>query len=55
MNTYKCLVKLEVTKTIKTTKDVIVEASDADKAKLQLEVLYGKANLVSHPTLVYDK
>ena len=44
--------KLEVTKSIKTTKDVIVEASDADKAKLQLEALYGKANVVTYPTLV---
>jgi hypothetical protein len=49
MNTYQCKVKLEVTKTIKTTTDVQVKAADAHKAKLQLEALYGKANLVSYP------
>ena len=47
--------KVEVTTTIKTTKDVIVEASDADKAKLQLEAIYGKQNIVSIPQLVYTK
>ncbi len=52
MNTYKCLVKVEVTKTIKTTTDVVVQANDAYKAKLQLEALYGKGNLVSYPQLV---
>jgi hypothetical protein len=52
MNTYKCLVKLEVTKTIKTTTDVIVQATDAYKAKLQLEAMYGRANVVTYPTLV---
>ena len=44
--------KLEVTKTIKTTTDVIVQATDAYKAKLQLEAMYGKGNLVSYPQLV---
>ena len=52
MNTYKCLVKVEVTKTIKTTTDVVVQATDAYKAKLQLEVLYGKGHLVGYPALV---
>jgi hypothetical protein len=52
MNTYKCLVKLEVTKTYRTTTNVVVQATDAHKAKLQLEVLYGKANLVGCPQLV---
>ncbi len=52
MNTYKCLVKVEVTKTIKTTTDVVVQATDPYKAKLQLEVLYGKGNLVGYPALV---
>ncbi len=52
MNTYKCLVKVEVTKIIKTTTDVVVQANDAYKAKLQLEALYGKGNLVSYPQLV---
>lgn len=52
MNTYKCLVKLEVTKIIKTTTNVVVQAQDAYKAKLQLEAMYGKGNIVSYPTLV---
>lgn len=52
MNTYKCLVKVEVTKTIKTTTDVVVQANDAYKAKLQLEAMYGKGNIVTYPTLV---
>lgn len=52
LNTYKCLVKLEVTKTIKTTTDVVVQANDAYKAKLQLEAMYGKGNVVSYPQLV---
>jgi len=51
MNTYKCLVKIEVTKTIKTTTPVVIQATDAYKAKLQLEALYGKANLVGYPAL----
>jgi hypothetical protein len=37
MNSYKCLVKIEVTKTIKTTTPVVIQATDAYKAKLQLE------------------
>lgn len=45
------MVKLEVTKTIKTTSKVYIQAQDAYKAKLQLEVLYGKGNLLSYPTL----
>lgn len=52
MNTYKCLVKVEVTKTIKTTTDVVVQANDAYKAKLQLEAMYGRGNIVTYPTLV---
>jgi len=52
MNSYKCLVKIEMTKTIKTTTPVVVQATDAYKAKLQLEALYGKANLVGYPALV---
>ena len=52
MNTYKAIVKLEVTKTIKTTKDVVVQANNADKAKLQLEAIYGKQNIVTYPILV---
>ena len=52
MNTYQSKVKVEVTKTIKTTTDVQVQANDAYKAKLQLEAMYGKANLVSYPQLI---
>ena len=52
MNTYKCLVKIEVTKTIKTTTHVVVQATDAYKAKLQLEALYGRGNLVGYPAEV---
>jgi hypothetical protein len=55
MNTYKCLVKVEVTKVIKTTKDVVIQANDAHKAKLQLEAMYGKTNLISSPILVSSK
>ena len=47
MNTYRATVKLIVTKTI--TKNVEVQATDAGKAKLQLEVMYGKSSLVSYP------
>jgi hypothetical protein len=49
MNTYQCKVKVEVTKTIKTTTDVHVQATSSYNAKLQLEALYGKGNLVSYP------
>ena len=52
MNTYKCVVKLDVTKTIKTTTNIVVQATDAYKAKLQLEAMYGKTNVVTYPTLV---
>ena len=52
MNTYKCLVKLTVTKTMTTTTNVVVQATDAHKAKLQLDVLYGKSNVVTYPILV---
>ena len=53
MNTYKSLVKVTVTKTI--TTHVEVQATDANKAKLQLEVTYGKRNVVTYPTLVCNK
>lgn len=55
MNTYKCVVKLQVNKTMTTTSNVVVQATDAYKAKLQLEALYGKANLVTYPTLIHAK
>ena len=50
MNTYKATVKVVVTKTI--TKSVEVLAGDADKAKIQLEAMYGKRNVVTYPALV---
>ena len=50
MNTYKAEVKVTVTKTV--IKSVYVEAVDAKKAKQQLELMYGKANLVSLPKLM---
>ncbi len=50
MNTYKATVKVSVTKTI--TKNVEVQAKDAYKAKLQVEALYGKANVIHAPKIV---
>ena len=47
MNTYKATIKLIITKTI--TKNVEIQATDANKAKLQLEAMYGKSGLVSYP------
>lgn len=55
MNTYKCLVQLAVTTKVMTTTNVVVQAQDAYKAKLQLEAMYGKSNLVNYPQLVYQK
>jgi hypothetical protein len=55
MNTYKCLVKLAVNTSATTTTNVVIQAQDAYKAKLQLEALYGKNNLISYPQLVYSK
>lgn len=52
MNTYEATVKITVTKTI--TKSVQVQAKDAAKAKLQLEVIYGKNSLVQPPMLVNE-
>ena len=50
MNTYKATVKVSVTKTL--TKNVEVLAGDAEKAKIQLEAMYGKRNVVTYPALV---
>lgn len=50
MNTYKALVK--ITETIHTTSYVLVQATDANKAKLQLEIMYGKDSLINAPILV---
>lgn len=55
MNTYKAIVKLNVTTNTTTTTNVVVQATDAYKAKLQLEAMYGKQNIVTYPTLVYTK
>jgi hypothetical protein len=52
MNTYKSVVKMTVTQKVTTTTPVLVIAADASKAKLQLEAMYGKNNVVSYPTLV---
>ena len=52
MNTYKSLVRLVVTQKVTTTTNVVVQAQDAYKAKLQLEAMYGKGNVVSYPQLV---
>ena len=52
MNTYKSLVKLTVTKVTTTTTPVVIQAADAYKAKLQLEVMYGKGNVVEIPMLI---
>jgi uncharacterized protein YfeS len=50
MNTYKALVK--ITETVRTTTYVVVQAKDAQKAKLQLEAMYGKNSLIHAPMLV---
>lgn len=50
MNTYKALVK--ITETVHTTSYVEVQATDAYKANLQVEALYGKANVIHAPILV---
>ena len=55
MNTYKAVVKLNVTTSTTTTTNVVVQATDAYKAKLQLEAMYGRNNVISQPTLVYTK
>jgi hypothetical protein len=52
MNTYKAIVKLTVTTYTTTTANVVVQASDVYKAKLQLDALYGKTNVVGYPILV---
>ena len=52
MKTYKCLVKLQVTTKTTTTTNVVVQAQDAYKARLQLETMYGKASLIGAPQLV---
>ena len=49
MNTYKSVIKMTVTQKITTTTSVHVQAVDAYKAKLQLEAMYGKGNVITHP------
>lgn len=50
MEMYKAEVKITVIKTV--IKHVYVKATDAKNARQQLEVLYGKPNLVSYPQKV---
>jgi hypothetical protein len=52
MNTYKALVKLQVTTTTTTQSYVLVQAENLYTAKLQLETLYGKPNVINAPILV---
>jgi len=52
MNTYLSVVKLQITTTSTTTTKVLVQATDSYKAKLQLEAMYGRGNVVSSPQLV---
>jgi hypothetical protein len=52
MNTYLSVVKLHMTTTSTTTTKVLIQATDTYKAKLQLEAMYGKGNVVSQPQLV---
>jgi hypothetical protein len=40
---------MTVTQKVTTTTPVIVHAVDAYKAKLQLEAMYGKGNVVKYP------
>jgi len=37
---------------VTTTSNIVVQATDAYKAKLQLEAMYGRGNIVSYPQLV---
>ena len=50
MNTYKALVK--ITETVHKTSYVVVQATDAYKAQLQLVAMYGKKSLVQPPMLI---
>jgi len=52
MNTYLSVVKLQITTTSTTTTKVLVQAMDSYKAKLQLEAMYGRGNVMSVPQLV---
>jgi hypothetical protein len=52
MNTYLSVVKLHMTTTSTTTTKVLVQATDSYKAKLQLEAMYGRGNIISQPQLV---
>jgi hypothetical protein len=52
MNTYTSVVKLQITTTSTTTTKVLVQATDTYKAKLQLEAMYGRGNIVSQPVLL---
>ena len=52
MNTYKSVIKMTITQKVTTTTPVLVQAVDAYKAKLQLEAMYGKGNVVTYPQKV---
>ena len=52
MNTYQSIVKLQMTTTSTTTTKVLIQATDSYKAKLQLEAMYGRGNVVSTPQLI---
>lgn len=43
---------MTVTQKVITTTPVFVQAADANKAKLQLEAMYGKGNVVTYPQRV---
>lgn len=46
---YKSFIKKTVIKTVTTTTSVYVQATDAKKAKLQLEAIYGKNSVIQYP------
>jgi hypothetical protein len=52
MNNFRSLIRLTVTKSTTTNTKVCVQATDSYKAKLQLEAMYGKGNVVGAPILV---
>lgn len=52
MNIYKSVIKMTVVQKVTTTSPVLVQAADAYKAKLQLEAMYGKSNVVTYPQKV---
>lgn len=51
MENYTALIRLQVNTTTTTTTKVAVKAMNSYTAKLQLEALYGKGNVMSAVTL----